>query len=117
MTIKKSSRPLGAGSVGRFHLIVWASLRSIPSLPGDGDTDSHGGGIHASAFFDEALRFVNTVVTDEAKGIWPQIIAEFEAGRLCRLHKGGLVEPGRIPLGVTKSLRRCADHQVLPHGM
>ena len=45
------------------------------------------GGIHASMCTDEALRFVDTVVTGEAETVWPQVIADFEAGRLQRLYQ------------------------------
>jgi radical SAM superfamily enzyme YgiQ (UPF0313 family) len=40
------------------------------------------GGIHASMCPDEACRFVDCVVTGEAETVWPQIIADFEAGSL-----------------------------------
>ncbi len=46
------------------------------------------GGIHASMRPDEALRFVDAVVIGEAEGVWPQVVADFEAGRLQRTYQG-----------------------------
>ena len=50
------------------------------------------GGIHASMRPDEALRFVDAVVIGEAEGVWPQVVADFEAGRLQRTYQGGWPE-------------------------
>ena len=47
------------------------------------------GGIHASALPDEAARYVDTVVVGEAEGAWPQLLADFEAGRLQPRYEGG----------------------------
>ncbi|MBN2502969.1 MAG: B12-binding domain-containing radical SAM protein [Anaerolineales bacterium] len=46
------------------------------------------GGIHASMCTEEALRYVDTVVVGEAEAIWPQVIADFEAGQLERVYQG-----------------------------
>ena len=46
------------------------------------------GGIHASMMPDEALQHADCVVTGEAEGIWPQVIQDFEAGRLERIYHG-----------------------------
>ena len=46
------------------------------------------GGIHASMCRDEALRYVDTVVIGEAESVWPQVIADFEAGKLQSLYQG-----------------------------
>ncbi|MFQ5957147.1 MAG: B12-binding domain-containing radical SAM protein [Candidatus Brocadiales bacterium] len=48
------------------------------------------GGIHASVCPEEALRYVDTVVTGEAEDIWPQVIKDFESGKLQRRYDGGL---------------------------
>lgn len=45
------------------------------------------GGIHASYMPEEALRFVDTVVSGEAEGVWPQVLADFESARMKRLYK------------------------------
>jgi radical SAM superfamily enzyme YgiQ (UPF0313 family) len=46
------------------------------------------GGIHASMLPDEALQYVDTVVSGEAETVWARIIADFEAGRLQRIYRG-----------------------------
>jgi len=40
------------------------------------------GGIHASMCPEEALRYVDCVVTGEAEKVWPALIADFEAGSM-----------------------------------
>ena len=49
------------------------------------------GGIHATLLPDEAQQFVDSVVTGEAEGIWGQVIADFEAGKLQKLYRGGML--------------------------
>lgn len=44
------------------------------------------GGIHVSMLPEEGLQFVDTVVTGEAETIWPQVIADFEAGSMKRVY-------------------------------
>ena len=46
------------------------------------------GGVHATAVPDEAALYVDTVVTGDAEGVWPQLIADFESGRLQRRYQG-----------------------------
>jgi radical SAM superfamily enzyme YgiQ (UPF0313 family) len=46
------------------------------------------GGIHASMCPEEALRFVDAVVVGEADRVWPQVLADAEAGRLQRVYRG-----------------------------
>ena len=46
------------------------------------------GGIHASMCTDEALRFVETVVTGEGESVWRQVLSDFEKGKLERLYHG-----------------------------
>lgn len=59
------------------------------------------GGMHASMLPEEALRYVDTVAVGEAECTWPQIIADYEGGRLRPLYQGirgdlkGLVKPRR----------------------
>lgn len=56
------------------------------------------GGIHASILPDEALRHVDTVVIGEAEGVWPEVIADFEAGRLKRTYRETWLELNNMPL-------------------
>jgi radical SAM superfamily enzyme YgiQ (UPF0313 family) len=46
------------------------------------------GGIHASMVPDEALQYVDSVVTGEAESAWPQLIQDFENGELKRIYHG-----------------------------
>ncbi len=48
------------------------------------------GGIHASMCPEEAGRFVDSVVIGEAETIWPQVINDFENGRLRPVYKSTL---------------------------
>jgi radical SAM superfamily enzyme YgiQ (UPF0313 family) len=45
------------------------------------------GGIHVSYMPEEALRYADTVVIGEAEGIWPQVLEDFENGRMQKLYK------------------------------
>lgn len=45
------------------------------------------GGIHVSYMPDEALRYADTVVIGEAENIWPQVLADFENGRLQKTYR------------------------------
>lgn len=55
------------------------------------------GGIHASMRPEEALQYVDTVVTGEAERVWGQVIADFEAGQLKRVYGGEGVDLKRMP--------------------
>jgi radical SAM superfamily enzyme YgiQ (UPF0313 family) len=63
------------------------------------------GGIHATMCLDEAMERVDSVVTGEADGIWPQVLEDVRHGRLKRRYDGGLSAAGRIP---------PARHDLLP---
>jgi radical SAM superfamily enzyme YgiQ (UPF0313 family) len=65
------------------------------------------GGIHATMCFEEAMKYVDSVVTGEAEYIWPQVLEDARYGRLKRHYDGGLVEFNNIPL---------ARHDLLPTG-
>ncbi|MCF8230226.1 MAG: B12-binding domain-containing radical SAM protein [Bacteroidales bacterium] len=51
------------------------------------------GGAHASMMPEEAAKYVDTVVVGEAEGIWPEVIKDYEAGKIKRLY-----EAERLPL-------------------
>ena len=55
------------------------------------------GGIHATMCLEEAMAYVDTVVTGEAEGIWPRVIEDAERGCLQRRYDGGLAEISDIP--------------------
>ena len=65
------------------------------------------GGIHATMCLDEAMKYVDSVVTGEAECIWPQVLEDAHHGRLKRRYDGGLVEMNNIPI---------ARHDLLPSG-
>lgn len=48
------------------------------------------GGIHASVMTDEAVQYADAVVVGEAEVIWPQLIKDFEEGKLKKIYNGGL---------------------------
>lgn len=49
------------------------------------------GGIHASMMPQEALTYVDTVVKGEAENIWPQVIKDFETGKMQKIYEGKLL--------------------------
>jgi radical SAM superfamily enzyme YgiQ (UPF0313 family) len=56
------------------------------------------GGIHATMCVDEVTERVDTVVTGEAEGIWPQVLEDARHGSLKRRYDGGLAEITDVPL-------------------
>jgi radical SAM superfamily enzyme YgiQ (UPF0313 family) len=55
------------------------------------------GGIHASMRPDEAATFVDTVVTGEAEGVWPELLADAAAGRLRPRYDGRTADLASVP--------------------
>jgi radical SAM superfamily enzyme YgiQ (UPF0313 family) len=55
------------------------------------------GGIHASVCMDEVMERVDSVVTGEAEGIWPQVLEDARHGSLKRRYDGGLAEINDVP--------------------
>jgi radical SAM superfamily enzyme YgiQ (UPF0313 family) len=45
------------------------------------------GGVHPTYCPDEALRYCDAIVTGEAEDLWPQVVADFEAGAMKRMYK------------------------------
>jgi radical SAM superfamily enzyme YgiQ (UPF0313 family) len=56
------------------------------------------GGIHATMCQDEVMERVDSVVTGEAEGIWPQVLEDARRGNLKRRYDGGFAEINDIPL-------------------
>jgi radical SAM superfamily enzyme YgiQ (UPF0313 family) len=56
------------------------------------------GGIHATMCLDEVMERVDSVVTGEGEGIWPQVLQDARHGNLKRRYDGGLAELNGIPL-------------------
>ena len=56
------------------------------------------GGFHASNLPDEALQHVDSVVVGEGELAWPQLLADFQTGRLQKLYRAdGLIDTALIP--------------------
>ncbi|MGB4599460.1 MAG: radical SAM protein [Trichlorobacter sp.] len=56
------------------------------------------GGFHASNLPDEALQHVDSVVVGEGELAWPQLLADYQAGRLQRTYRAdGLIDTALIP--------------------
>jgi len=55
------------------------------------------GGIHASMCPDEASRFADAIVVGEAESVWPQVISDFESGRMKEVYKGDLLDLKEMP--------------------
>lgn len=55
------------------------------------------GGIHATMCLAEALGHADSVVTGEAESVWPQVLADVQAGRLQRVYAGGPASMVDIP--------------------
>jgi radical SAM superfamily enzyme YgiQ (UPF0313 family) len=56
------------------------------------------GGIHATVCQDEVMEHVDSVVTGEAEGIWPQVLEDARHGNLKRRYDGGFAKINDIPL-------------------
>ncbi len=55
------------------------------------------GGIHATMCVDEVMERVDSVVTGEAEGIWPEVLEDARHGSLKRRYDGGLAEIKDVP--------------------
>ena len=62
------------------------------------------GGIHATMCLDEVMERVDSVVTGEAEGVWPQVLEDAMHGYLKRRYDGGLAEISAVPLARYKLL-------------
>jgi radical SAM superfamily enzyme YgiQ (UPF0313 family) len=77
------------------------------------------GGIHATMCAEEVLARVDSVVTREAEGIWPQVLADARQGGLKRQYDGGFAKiseiaparhdllPARYAFGAIQTTRGC----------
>jgi len=55
------------------------------------------GGIHATTCLEEVMERVDSVVTGEAEGIWPQVLEDVRHDSLKRRYDGGLAEINAVP--------------------
>jgi len=65
------------------------------------------GGIHATMCTDEALRYVDSVVTGEAESVWATVLEDAGRGRLQRTYAGEHLDMAEVP---------PARHDLLPEG-
>ncbi|MGK5093016.1 radical SAM protein [Deltaproteobacteria bacterium TL4] len=56
------------------------------------------GGIHASMLPDEALHYVDTVVTGEAENVWPKLIEDLEQNKIEKLYTGTHADINNLPM-------------------
>ena len=56
------------------------------------------GGIHSTMCLDEAIERVDSVVTGEAEGVWPQVLEDARCHSLKSRYDGGLAEMKDVPL-------------------
>jgi radical SAM superfamily enzyme YgiQ (UPF0313 family) len=56
------------------------------------------GGIHTTVCLDEVMARVDSVVTGEAEGVWPQVLEDTRHGSLKRRYNGGLADIKDVPL-------------------
>ncbi len=55
------------------------------------------GGVHVSMCTDEALQYVDTVITGEAEGAWNKFLIDFQKGAPSRVYSGELVDMKDVP--------------------
>jgi radical SAM superfamily enzyme YgiQ (UPF0313 family) len=65
------------------------------------------GGIHATMRLQEALNYVDSVVTGEADSTWPRVLADFQSNCLKQVYTGETADMTNIP---------PARHDLLPKG-
>jgi radical SAM superfamily enzyme YgiQ (UPF0313 family) len=65
------------------------------------------GGIHATMCTDEALEYVDSVVTGEAESVWATVMDDAKHGRLQKTYAGDHVDLAQVPQ---------ARHDLLDHG-
>jgi radical SAM superfamily enzyme YgiQ (UPF0313 family) len=56
------------------------------------------GGIHATLCKDEALQYVDTVVSGEAEEIWPTVLEDVKTGRLKDVYDGCFTDMSKTPI-------------------
>ena len=81
-----------------YELATQFRSRSVPVIMG---------GIHATMCLQEALGYVDSVVTGEAESIWPKVLADLQNGSLKRVYAGEHVDMKNL---------LPARHDLLPSG-
>ena len=65
------------------------------------------GGIHATVCADEAMGYVDAIVTGEGESAWPQVLKDAQQGCLKRRYDGGQADMTKVPF---------ARHDLMPRG-
>jgi radical SAM superfamily enzyme YgiQ (UPF0313 family) len=56
------------------------------------------GGIHASLQYEEAVKYVDSVVVGEAEGIWSRLLSDFESGNLKKVYISKKMDLANMPI-------------------
>lgn len=79
-----------SGATRAYEIAAQCRREGIPCIMG---------GPHASAMPDEAARYFDSVAVGECDDLWPQIIADAEAGRLKARYDGSLADIAKPGVG------------------
>jgi radical SAM superfamily enzyme YgiQ (UPF0313 family) len=71
------------------------------------------GGMHVSAMPEEARLHADAVVTGEAEGVWPQVLADFRAGKLQPLYRGEQLPLEGLPTPLYGMLQHGHDFRIV----
>jgi radical SAM superfamily enzyme YgiQ (UPF0313 family) len=71
------------------------------------------GGMHASALPEEAKGHADAVVIGEAESVWPQVLADFRAGRLQPFYRGEQVPLDDLPTPLFGLLKHGHDFRII----
>lgn len=71
------------------------------------------GGMHVSACPEEAAQHADAVVTGEAEGVWPQVLADFKAGALKPRYQGQQLELEGLPTPLYGMLKHGHDFRIV----
>jgi len=71
------------------------------------------GGMHVTAMPEEARLHADAVVTGEAEGVWPQVLADFKAGRLQPFYRGEQLPLEGLPTPLYGMLKHGHDFRIV----
>lgn len=71
------------------------------------------GGMHVSALPEEAKGHADAVVVGEAESVWPQVLADFRAGRLQPFYRGERVPLDDLPTPLYGLLKHGHDFRIV----
>ncbi len=91
-------------SVGGYRIAAKLRARGIPVVMG---------GMHVTACPEEAKQHCDAVVTGEAEGVWPQVLADFKAGRMKPFYRGEQLELDGLPTPLYGMLKHGHDFRVV----